>query len=272
MYGQKELLVKIEKLLESEIPHLILLVGDNSEKLDIYKHISKGIDSRLSLCDVGVDEVREVISNSYKVKDKIVYVFEDAERMSMYAQNALLKITEEPPTNCYFIISFKNKEQILSTIKSRGFLLEMDKYSEDELRSYLESKYSYDSDLSSKIVNIVTTPNQIDVISKYDMNAFFELVQKVVNFLPSASLANALKISQSVKLKDEGEGYDLDIFLRCLSYEYSKCDRTNPYSVSRTCETLKVISTALHTLENSKYSKQSVLDSVILGVHRLWNY
>lgn len=273
MYGQKNLIKKIDKLCENEFPHLLILVGDNSEKIDIYKYINKKIESKLNLCDVAVDEVREVISNSYKVKDKILYIFEDSEKMSMYAQNALLKITEEPPKNCYFIISFKNKDQVIPTIKSRGFILEMDKYEMNELLLYIKDRYSINDMKISEIINIVSNPIQIDTIVNYDLDSFFELVDKVIKYLPSVSIANALKISKSIKLKDDGEGYELDLFLKCLLEKYTSCyDRSNIEEMNKVKNTVIIINNALHDLESSKYSKQSIFDSVILGVHRVWNY
>jgi DNA polymerase III gamma/tau subunit len=48
-----------------------------------------------------------------------VYIFDDADNMQATAQNALLKVMEEPPEGVYFILTAKNKTVFLETILSR---------------------------------------------------------------------------------------------------------------------------------------------------------
>jgi DNA polymerase-3 subunit delta' len=64
-----------------------------------------------------------------------VFIIRDAECMNESAQNALLKILEEPPTYATIILVVSNKEQIIKTIKSRCTILDFQKLSNDELKS-----------------------------------------------------------------------------------------------------------------------------------------
>lgn len=48
-----------------------------------------------------------------------VVIIESAERMTIPAQNALLKVIEEPPANTVFLLLMGNTQGVLSTIKSR---------------------------------------------------------------------------------------------------------------------------------------------------------
>ena len=62
--------------------------------------------SRGDRATLGVDTVREMIEDttmSATEFDHRIYIFEDAHTMTAGAQNALLKVLEEPPQNVFFI-------------------------------------------------------------------------------------------------------------------------------------------------------------------------
>ncbi|AGR40707.1 hypothetical protein [Spiroplasma taiwanense] len=48
-----------------------------------------------------------------------IYIIKNAEQLNEFAANSLLKFLEEPPKNTYAILLSNDKNQILSTIKSR---------------------------------------------------------------------------------------------------------------------------------------------------------
>ncbi len=71
---------------------------------------------------LGIDFVREVRPLALMkpmVGKNRVFIFEEAERMSIEAANALLKILEEPPFYTYFILITTNPDLIPATIRSR---------------------------------------------------------------------------------------------------------------------------------------------------------
>lgn len=69
-----------------------------------------------------VDSVREIRSNAFIVpneSDKKIYILKNGQNMNEQAQNALLKILEEPPSYVYFIIVTTSKSTMLETVLSR---------------------------------------------------------------------------------------------------------------------------------------------------------
>lgn len=75
----------------------------------------------------GIDSVRTVIS-SLKLKpankdDRRVVIITDIDRLGHEAQNALLKILEEPPQNTVFIVTSSDQSSILPTVLSRTNVL-----------------------------------------------------------------------------------------------------------------------------------------------------
>ncbi len=70
-----------------------------------------------------------------------VYLFPRAQDMRVEAQNALLKILEEPPAYGVFILVTDNAEKLLPTVRSRCTELALTALPESVLREVLEQKY-----------------------------------------------------------------------------------------------------------------------------------
>ena len=69
-----------------------------------------------------VDAVREIRDDAFVVpneSDKKIYILKNAHNMNEQAQNAILKILEEPPSYVYFIIVTESKSTMLETVLSR---------------------------------------------------------------------------------------------------------------------------------------------------------
>ncbi len=72
--------------------------------------------------EISVDQIRAIIADSVVLPNEAerkVYVIEDADRMNLSAQNAALKLLEEPPRGVYFLLLAANAELLLETVRSR---------------------------------------------------------------------------------------------------------------------------------------------------------
>lgn len=77
----------------------------------------KGTNSHIS-----IDQIRELKKHIWQkpFTDKFKFVIiEEADKLTTEAQNALLKILEEPPSHAILVLEAKNKESILPTVRSR---------------------------------------------------------------------------------------------------------------------------------------------------------
>lgn len=79
--------------------------------------------------------------------DRKIYLFPRAQDMRMEAQNALLKILEEPPAYGVFLLLTDNAEKLLPTVRSRCTELSLQSLPEDILRPVLKEKCPQASDL-----------------------------------------------------------------------------------------------------------------------------
>ena len=72
--------------------------------------------------DIQVGQVRDMLQEAYILPNEAsgrVFVIEDADTMNAAAQNAALKLLEEPPANVYFILCAENPDRLLPTVRSR---------------------------------------------------------------------------------------------------------------------------------------------------------
>lgn len=84
---------------------------------DIYEYSAPG-----GVNSFHIDVVRDVISNAFMIPNEAdykVYILANAHCMNENAQNALLKILEEPPSYAVFILTAENRAALLPTVLSR---------------------------------------------------------------------------------------------------------------------------------------------------------
>ena len=70
----------------------------------------------------GVDTIRQIRADAFILPNdglKKIYILANAQNMSIQAQNALLKILEEPPKHAVFILTASYPGAMLETIRSR---------------------------------------------------------------------------------------------------------------------------------------------------------
>ncbi|MCX7747339.1 MAG: DNA polymerase III subunit delta' [Clostridia bacterium] len=94
---------------------------------------------------IGIEEIRklqsDIIIRPMYSKRKI-YVIIDGDKMTVQAQNCLLKILEEPPSYAVIIMTISNYDAILETVRSRSVRLPFSKNSPEEVRRALDLKLS----------------------------------------------------------------------------------------------------------------------------------
>jgi len=90
---------------------------------------------------ISVEEIRSmqndvIIKPLYSARK--VYLIFEADKMTVQAQNCLLKTLEEPPSYAVIILTASNYEALMETIRSRVLRLSFKKYSNDELKAIIE--------------------------------------------------------------------------------------------------------------------------------------
>lgn len=90
---------------------------------------------------ISVDDIRTQINGNIQIKPYSaqwkIYVIGEAEKMTVQAQNALLKTLEEPPAYAVILLLVSNLNALLPTILSRCVQLPMKPVSDARLKEYL---------------------------------------------------------------------------------------------------------------------------------------
>ena len=90
--------------------------------------------------EFSVNLIREIKNGLYIAPNELerrVYILEHAELMNASAQNAFLKMLEEPPQYAVFLLLCSNVGNLLDTVKSRAPTLCTEALPESEVRTYL---------------------------------------------------------------------------------------------------------------------------------------
>ena len=137
---------------------------------------------------------------SYKI-----YVIDEAQKMTVEAQNALLKTLEEPPKYAIIILITDNKESLLDTIKSRCEIIKFTPIPMQEVASYLTMN-GIDSKRASLLANFSrgSMKKAIELSESEEFNFMREEVQKYVETFLNGNLIEIMDIQSSIeKYKDQ---------------------------------------------------------------------
>ena len=90
---------------------------------------------------IGVEDIRSQVNNDIVIKPYSspykIYIINEGEKMTVQAQNALLKTLEEPPAYGVILILTTNVEALLPTIVSRCVVRNMKPVRDDIVRRFL---------------------------------------------------------------------------------------------------------------------------------------
>lgn len=290
MIGQKEVLKQIDNLIEKGFPRFIVITGQRGQgKTELAKYIFHKLDEYYSTpepdnrggiymveIEPKIDNIREMIEMAYKQTEPIIYLIQNADKMSIGAKNSLLKVIEEPPNNAFFIIELQQIENTLETIKSRCQEIKMQEYTYEEKMEML-NKLKPDATLEeTQVLNKLDNYYQMQKVLKYNPIEFINYVDKVYNNIYKVQSANSFKIAEKIDLKDTGEGYDLELFW--VMYMNIGIGELFNYAIDNSWdETSDIIDKCIsitskykNKLKITGINKQSLFDCWILDIRKEW--
>lgn len=143
----------------ADLPHALFLTGEKGVGLKTIASELAGKDAATSIepvdskgnvnFDTGTITV-EVIRTLYeqtraKKTSRQIVIIDGAERMSLSAQAAFLKLLEEPSENTHFILAAHSLQGILPTVRSRVQVVFVEPISEKQTRDFLQMLHVTDS-------------------------------------------------------------------------------------------------------------------------------
>ena len=269
MIGQKSLQDKINTIISGEnFSHFVLLSGERgSGRKLVASLIAQKLGGHVITCGIKADDVRDMISLVNKTADNVVVIIADVDNMSVSAKNTLLKITEEPPKNVWFIMTALDEFFVPDTIISRATVFKLDKYTPQEL---IEFASSYSNDLTPEELDIIgdicNTPGDAQRLVSVGVIQFWEYVLKVVDHIDSVSTANSFKIAQKLALKQGADGYELKLFWRTFMVICAERMKSTVEDRVKYVEWIKITSNYIQVLRVRGANLQMLFDSWIIDI------
>ncbi|MCA9309537.1 AAA family ATPase [Candidatus Saccharibacteria bacterium] len=161
-------------------------------------HVSVLEDKKM----IGIEQIQHLYTQTRSGSPTMV-IIEGAEQMSTDAQNALLKLLEEPPENTHFALTANDTEGVLPTIRSRCQVITLIPPAIADLKSYALEE-SDDLDNSELSALVATTQGQIgalmSILSDTNANEAHSALVKEAKQFYGSSAYDRLKIAGSHNL------------------------------------------------------------------------
>ena len=133
--------------------------------------------------EIKIEDVREIERLAYITEREKKVIVLAAEKFNVFAQNALLKLIEEPPKNVEFIIVTNSKHTLLDTVLSRVFI--------EKVNFEKENSFKLEKITNDYILELLRSD-----LEKSDIKALLKeiLKNKELNETQMEVLSNAFKM------------------------------------------------------------------------------
>lgn len=167
--------------------------------------------------EIYVSQIRTLKSEAVVLPNEAerkAYIIRQADTMNPSAQNTLLKLLEEPPSHCCFILTAENSGSLLQTVRSRCIEMRMS----ETVQAHAENKQA------EEFLDIFVGRNKESILAacfsmdKLNRNEFFQLAEDI-------------KLLAMGRLRDIGaSGNDVQLMSRLMEI-IDILEKTGEYSV-----------------------------------------
>ncbi|MBO4692823.1 MAG: DNA polymerase III subunit delta' [Clostridia bacterium] len=246
----------IGMLSSGRIPHAILIEGEaGCGKSELARFICKGIICRknnrpcgdCSGCrhfesgnhpdvllvspakerkTVSVNQIREIIADAAilpQESDRKVFIIDPADIITPQAQNALLKVLEEPPESVVFILTAVSKNNLLSTIVSRCTVLTLGQPEKSAAIEYISSVSKKETEIIKEALNAShgSIGGALNILKRKSATKSSDLADSFLNAVKSGNRYELMRVVLPLE-KDRAKTLD---FYNELEYKVVLCLR-----------------------------------------------
>ena len=167
---------------------------------------------------IGVDDIREQINDTIMIRPYSsyykVYIVDDAEKMTIQAQNALLKTIEEPPSYAVIILLTINEDLFLPTILSRCVQLKLKPLKDSVIQAYLKETMGI-PEREAQLYAAFARGNLGKAIKLSDSEEFKDMYKRLLSMLRNIKNMDISQLlDYSKKLKEEMDIYECLDFMQ----------------------------------------------------------
>ena len=179
--------------------------ADGNNQPDIIK-VTHEKPNSISVDDIRTQVNNDILIKPYSSKYKI-YIIPEADKMTVQAQNALLKTIEEPPSYAVIFLLTENAEVLLPTIRSRCVMLKLRNIKDKLIKKYLMEEMEI-PDYKADICTAFAQGNMGRAIMLATSEHFNEIKEEAVQLL---KYINDMELYEIVEAIKRINNYKLDI-------------------------------------------------------------
>lgn len=145
-----------------------------------------------------------------------IYIIDRAEKMTVEAQNALLKTLEEPPEYAIIILVTNNKEGLLPTIRSRCEVIKFTPIPFVEIKNYLISQGVEEN--RANLLSAFSRGSMKKALELSNSNDFYEMKENVQNYIETILSKKMVKILDIPGQMEKYKGESITILDMMINY------------------------------------------------------
>ncbi len=201
----------VDVIKQNGMPQALLLTGPSGVGLktialeicgnNLPEIISPMLKTKTStIPTIGIDTIRELYESTRTKSDKKQYVLiDDADAMSLGAQNSFLKLLEEPNPSTYFILTSHRNELLLPTIRSRLQAMHIPEAMPQQIDSIIRTLVVDEG--TKKQIQFIARGLPAEALRLVNNKKYFELAakhtvvaKKLIESSPDDMLADIIKL------------------------------------------------------------------------------
>ena len=149
--------------------------------------------------------------------DRRVILIDRAEKMNINAQNAFLKLLEEPEKGNVFVMTCSNVERILPTVRSRCIMISVPPVSDDEIEQAVAKYENASSKVTARQAAVYSSGiigKALDLMAGDEKHPYF-LTMQIMKALCEDNVIELMKVAQLITDRTALEQISEGIVLFC---------------------------------------------------------
>lgn len=170
---------------------------------------------------IGVDDIREQINGDVHIKpyvyDYKIYIIHEADKMSIQAQNAMLKTIEEPPSYVRFILLATHSHPFLPTVLSRCVMVKLKPIGGDLVQAYLMDHMAV-PDYQAKLYSAFSRGNIGRALTLKDSESFKDMRDDMIVVMSVIANDGKVRALEQVALFEKYAEQKSEFLDLCLTW------------------------------------------------------
>ena len=219
-----------KKIIAKQFAKKILCTNNIQEKCDEFKScIEFDSDNHPDFLyiepdgnSIKIEQIRYLqkkIQEKPIISNKKVYIINDANKMTIEAQNCLLKTLEEPPEYSTIILIGNNESAFLNTIKSRCMIITFRPIEDQLVKEYLEKNYQM-MNITSNMLEAFQGSIGKAIILKDKIDEY-QQIEKIIEELDKKNIIDIISESE-LMYKDKDEIMDILEYINIVLLKLAK--------------------------------------------------